>query len=133
MPNIGKISRIIGPVIDVSFNEGHLPKIYSALEITKDNGQKIILEVQQHLGEDRVRTVAMDSSDGLLRGMPVVDLGAPIKMPVGEGIKGRVFNVVGDAIDGIANLDKTDGRAIHNTPPRFEDLSTETEVLFYRY
>jgi F-type H+-transporting ATPase subunit beta len=130
MPNIGKISRIIGPVIDVSFNEGHLPKIYSALEITKDNGQKIILEVQQHLGEDRVRTVAMDSSDGLLRGMPVVDLGAPIKMPVGEGIKGRVFNVVGDAIDGIANLDKTDGRAIHNTPPRFEDLSTETEVLF---
>ncbi|RYE13086.1 MAG: F0F1 ATP synthase subunit beta, partial [Sphingobacteriales bacterium] len=130
MPNIGKISRIIGPVVDVSFNEGHLPKIYSALEITKENGQKIILEVQQHLGEDRVRTVAMDSSDGLLRGMPVVDLGSPIKMPVGEGIKGRVFNVVGDAIDGIPNLDKTNGRSIHNTPPRFEDLSTETEVLF---
>ncbi len=130
MPNIGKISRIIGPVVDVSFNEATLPKIYSALEITKDNGQKIVLEVQQHLGEDRVRAVAMDSTDGLLRGMPVVDLGSAIKMPVGEAIKGRVFNVVGDAIDGIANLDKSNGRPIHATPPKFDDLSTETEVLF---
>src|SRR3982750_409617 len=131
MPNIGKISRIIGPVVDVSFaDDAHLPKIYDALEITKDNGQKIILEVQQHLGEDRVRAIAMDSTDGLLRGMKVLDTEAAIKMPVGEAIKGRVFNVVGDAIDGIANLDKTAGRPIHATPPRFEDLSTEAEVLF---
>jgi F-type H+-transporting ATPase subunit beta len=131
MPNIGKISRIIGPVVDVSFaNDAHLPKIYDALEITKENGQKIILEVQQHLGEDRVRAIAMDSTDGLLRGMNVLDTQAAIKMPIGEGIKGRVFNVVGDAIDGIANLDKSAGRPIHNTPPRFEDLSTETEALF---
>ncbi len=130
MPNIGKISQIIGPVVDVSFSEGHLPKIYDALEITKENGQKIVLEVQQHLGEDRVRAVAMDSTDGLLRGMPVVDQEAAIKMPVGDDIKGRVFNVVGDAIDGLGNLDKTDGKAIHNVPPRFEDLSTESEVLF---
>jgi F-type H+-transporting ATPase subunit beta len=131
MPNIGKISRIIGPVVDVSFaNDAHLPKIYDALEITKENGQKIILEVQQHLGEDRVRAIAMDSTDGLLRGMNVLDTEAAIKMPVGEGIKGRVFNVVGDAIDGIPNLDKSAGRPIHNTPPRFEDLSTETEALF---
>jgi len=130
MPNIGKISQIIGPVVDVSFSEGHLPKIYDALEITKDNGQKIILEVQQHLGEDRVRAVAMDSTDGLLRGMPVVDQEAAIKMPVGDDIKGRVFNVVGDAIDGLGNLDKKDGKPIHNVPPRFEDLSTESEVLF---
>jgi F-type H+-transporting ATPase subunit beta len=130
MPNIGKISQIIGPVVDVSFSEGHLPKIYDALEITKDNGQKIVLEVQQHLGEDRVRAVAMDSTDGLLRGMPVVDKEAAIKMPVGDDIKGRVFNVVGDAIDGLGNLDKTDGKPIHNEPPRFEDLSTESEVLF---
>jgi len=130
MPNIGKISQIIGPVVDVSFSEGHLPKIYDALEITKDNGQKIILEVQQHLGEDRVRAVAMDSTDGLLRGMPVVDQEAAIKMPVGDHIKGRVFNVVGDAIDGLGNLDKTNGKSIHNVPPRFEDLSTESEVLF---
>jgi len=131
MPNIGKISRIIGPVVDVSFTDNaHLPKIFDALEITKDNGQKIILEVQQHLGEDRVRAIAMDSTDGLLRGMPVLDTEASIKMPVGDDIKGRVFNVVGDAIDGIPNLDKSKGRSIHATPPKFEDLSTETEVLF---
>src|SRR6201996_4086228 len=129
--NIGKISRIIGPVVDVSFSDNaHLPKIFDALEITKENGQKVILEVQQHLGEDRVRAIAMDSTDGLLRGMPVVDTESAIRMPVGDDIKGRVFNVVGDAIDGIANLDKTGGRPIHNNPPRFEDLSTEAEVLF---
>src|SRR5690606_37405871 len=98
MPNIGKIAQIIGRVVDVSFaDDAHLPQIYDALEIEKDNGQKIILEVQQHLGEDRVRAVAMDSTDGLLRGMKVTDTGATIKMPVGETIKGRVFNVVGDA------------------------------------
>src|ERR1700712_4658315 len=131
MPNIGKISRIIGPVVDVSFaDDAHLPKIYDALEITKENGQKVILEVQQHLGEDRVRAIAMDSTDGLLRGMKVLDMESAIKMPVGEDIKGRVFNVVGDAIDGIQNLDKSAGRPIHAAPPRFEDLSTETEVLF---
>ncbi len=131
MPNIGKISQIIGPVVDVSFaDDAHLPRIYDALEITRENGQKVILEVQRHLGEDRVRAVAMDSTDGLLRGMPVTDLEAAITMPVGDGIKGRVFNVVGDAIDGLVNIDKTGGRPIHNQPPRFEDLSTESEVLF---
>src|SRR6201991_2537191 len=131
MPNIGKISQIIGPVVDVSFaDDGHLPKIYDALEITKENGQKVILEVQQHLGEDRVRAVAMDSTDGLLRGMKVTDLESAIKMPIGDDIKGRVFNVVGDPIDGLGDLDKTDGKPIHNVPPRFEDLSTESEVLF---
>ncbi len=131
MPNIGKISRIIGPVVDVSFaNDAHLPKIYDALEVTKDNGQKVILEVQQHLGEDRVRAIAMDSTDGLLRGMDVLDQESAIKMPIGDDIKGRVFNVVGDAIDGIKNLDKTNGRPIHASAPKFEDLSTETEVLF---
>src|SRR5690606_34881453 len=131
MPNIGKIAQIIGPVVDVSFaDDSHLPQIYDALEIEKDNGQKIILELQQHLGEDRVRAVAMDSTDGLLRGMKVTDTGAPIKMPVGDAINGRVFNVVGDAIDGIENLDKSNGRPIHNQPPKFEDLSTDTEILF---
>ena len=131
MPNIGKISQIIGPVVDVSFaDDAHLPRIFDALEIIKENGQKVILEVQQHLGEDRVRAVAMDSTDGLLRGMPVIDLEKAITMPVGESIKGRVFNVVGDPIDGLVALDKTGGRAIHNQPPRFEDLSTESEVLF---
>jgi F-type H+-transporting ATPase subunit beta len=132
MPNIGKIAQIIGPVIDVSFSaeDAKLPKIYDALVIHKENGQKVVLEVQQHLGEDRVRAVAMDSTDGLVRGMDVIDTGAPIKMPIGEGIKGRVFNVVGDAIDGIENIDSTNGKSIHNLPPRFEDLSTENEILF---
>ncbi|QJD96913.1 F0F1 ATP synthase subunit beta [Mucilaginibacter robiniae] len=131
MPNIGKISQIIGPVVDVNFSDdAHLPRIYDALEITKSNGQKVVLEVQQHLGEDRVRAIAMDSTDGLLRGMPVIDLQSPIRMPIGDDIKGRVFNVVGQAIDGIAPLDTTTGRPIHANPPRFEDLSTETEVLF---
>jgi F-type H+-transporting ATPase subunit beta len=131
MPNIGKISQIIGPVVDVNFgDDAHLPRIYDALEITKSNGQKIVLEVQQHLGEDRVRAIAMDSTDGLLRGMPVTDLESPIRMPIGDDIKGRVFNVVGEAIDGLPSLDRSNGRAIHANPPRFEDLSTETEVLF---
>ncbi len=131
MPNIGKIAQIIGPVVDVNFADAdHLPKIYDALVIEKPNGQRVVLEVQQHLGEERVRTIAMDSSDGLVRGMPVTDTGAPIKMPVGDSIKGRVFNVVGDAIDGIEDLDKSDGRSIHALPPKFEDLSTENEVLF---
>lgn len=131
MPSTGKITQIIGAVVDVSFsNDAKLPQIYNALEITRENGKKVILEVQQHLGEDRVRAIAMDSTDGLLRGMPVVDTGFPIRMPIGENVKGRVFNVVGDAIDGIPDLDKSTGRPIHATPPRFEDLSTETEVLF---
>ena len=131
MPNLGKIAQIIGPVVDVSFaDDAHLPKIFDALEITKENGQKIVLEVQQHLGEDRVRAISMDSTDGLVRGMKVLDTGSAIKMPVGDQIKGRLFNVVGDAIDGITAVDKADGRPIHATPPKFEDLSTETEVLF---
>lgn len=131
MPNIGKIAQIIGPVVDVTFADNeNLPKIYDALYIQKENGQRIVLEVQQHLGEDRVRTIAMDATEGLVRGMEVVDTGAPIKMPVGEEIKGRVFNVIGDPIDGIRELDKANGRPIHNTPPKFEDLSTETEVLY---
>ncbi|MVZ66041.1 F0F1 ATP synthase subunit beta [Sphingobacterium sp. DK4209] len=131
MPNIGKIAQIIGPVVDVNFADNeNLPKIYDALYIEKENGQRIVLEVQQHLGEERVRTIAMDATEGLVRGMQVFDTGAPIKMPIGEEIKGRVFNVVGDPIDGIKSLDKANGRPIHNVPPRFEDLSTESEVLF---
>ncbi len=129
MPNTGKIKQIIGPVVDVHF-EGKLPEIYNALELTRDNGQKVILEVQQHLGEDSVRTVAMDSTEGLVRGMNVTDKGGPIKMPTGDAIKGRLFNVVGEAIDGLGQLDATNGAPIHRMPPRFEDLATDTEVLF---
>ncbi|MEO5674381.1 MAG: F0F1 ATP synthase subunit beta [Chitinophagales bacterium] len=132
MANTGKIKQIIGPVIDVSFDgEGsQLPEILTALEVTRDGGQKLILEVQQHLGEDSVRTVAMDSTEGLRRGMDVVDTGSNIKMPTGEKIRGRLFNVVGQAIDGIGEMSNADGYPIHNKPPRFEDLSTSKEVLY---
>ena len=130
--NIGKVSQIIGPVVDVIFedNESELPHIYDSLEITRENGSKLILECQQHIGENTVRTISMDSTDGLSRGTEVIVTGAPIKMPIGEHIKGRVFNVIGDAIDGMENLDKTDGLPIHREAPKFEDLSTSSEVLF---
>ena len=128
----GKISQIIGPVIDVRFDSANavLPNILDALEITKENGQKIVLEVQKHIGEDSIRAIAMDATEGVRRGMDVVATGAGIKMPIGDAVKGRLFNVVGDAIDGIKEVDKTGGRSIHAEPPRFEDLSTSSEVLF---
>ncbi|MCS6917054.1 MAG: F0F1 ATP synthase subunit beta [Chitinophagales bacterium] len=131
MPNIGKIKQIIGPVVDVSFeDEGStLPEIYTALEVERPGG-KLVLEVQQHLGEDSVRTIAMDSTEGLRRGMPVRDTGNNIRMPVGEHIRGRLFNVVGQAIDGIGDVPNENGYPIHSKPPRFEDLSTSKEVLF---
>jgi F-type H+/Na+-transporting ATPase subunit beta len=132
MANVGKIKQIIGPVVDVSFSgEGSkLPEILNSLEVTRENGQKVVLEVQQHLGQDSVRTIAMDSTEGLMRGLDAVDTGENIKMPIGENIKGRLFNVVGDAIDGLAPVDKSNGYSIHKKPPIFEDLSTSTEVLF---
>jgi len=133
MANIGLIKQIIGPVVDVSFAaEGaKLPEIYNALEIKRPNGETLVLEVQQHLGEDSVRAIAMDSTDGLTRGTEVTDTGIAIAMPVGEAIKGRLFNVVGEAIDGIGAVAKgADARPIHRKPPTYEDLSTEKEVLY---
>jgi F-type H+-transporting ATPase subunit beta len=132
--SIGKVSQIIGPVVDVDFSgkNNPLPKIYDALEITKKDGSKLILEVQSHIGEETVRTVSMDSTDGLSRGVKAFSLGNPIQMPVGENIYGRLFNVIGDAIDGMENLPKVGdhGLSIHREAPAFEDLSTSTEVLF---
>jgi len=128
----GKISQIIGPVIDVTFNEGGdaLPKIYDSLEINKESGEKVIVECQQHIGENSVRAIAMDSTDGLKRGMEVIATGSPIQMPIGDGIKGRLLNVVGDPIDGIGQLSKENGYPIHRPAPKYEDLSTNTEVLY---
>jgi F-type H+-transporting ATPase subunit beta len=130
MANVGKITQVIGPVVDVSFSGSKLPNILDALEITKGDGSKILLECQKHLGEDRVRTIAMDSTDGLTRGMQVVDKGAPISMPVGEEIKGRLFNVVGEAIDGINTIKTAHSLPIHRLAPKFDELSTSSEVLF---
>lgn len=131
MANKGKVAQVIGPVVDVSFEDSErIPSIYDALEVTKPNGQKIILECQQHLGEDRVRTVAMDGTEGLVRGTEVLDLGGPISMPVGDDIKGRLFNVIGEAIDGISQPKSKSRLPIHREAPKFEDLSTSTEVLY---
>ncbi|UOQ55086.1 F0F1 ATP synthase subunit beta [Hymenobacter cellulosivorans] len=132
MANNGKITQVIGPVVDVSFaGEGSkLPNILDALEVTKDNGQVVILECQQHLGEDRVRTIAMDSTEGLTRGAVVRNLGAPMSMPTGDGVKGRLFNVVGYAIDGIPQPKSDGALPIHRQPPPFEDLATSSEILF---
>jgi F-type H+-transporting ATPase subunit beta len=130
MANIGRVKQVIGPVVDVSFAEGKLPEIYNALEIQRPNDEVLVLEVQQHLGEDSVRAIAMDATDGLTRGTEATDIGQPISMPVGEAIKGRLFNVVGKPIDGIGDLSLENAYPIHRNPPRFEDLSTSKEVLF---
>ena len=128
----GKVSQIIGPVVDVDFGgeNNPLPSIYDALEINNVNGSKLILEVQSHIGEETVRTISMDSTDGLSRGTEVKATGSPIQMPIGENVYGRLFNVIGDAIDGMEDLPKENGLPIHREAPAFEDLSTSTEVLF---
>ncbi len=130
MANIGKIVQVIGPVVDVSFDGSSLPKILDALIVVKENGQRVVLETQQHLGEDRVRTIAMESTEGLTRGMLVTDSGSQISMPTGDEIKGRLFNVVGEAIDGMKQPSGKTSLPIHRSAPRFEDLSTSTEVLY---
>jgi F-type H+/Na+-transporting ATPase subunit beta len=131
MANIGRVKQVIGPVVDVSFAGGALPEILNALTIKRPNGEMLILECQQHLGEDSIRAISMDSTDGLIRGMEVVDTGKAIAMPVGNAIKGRLFNVVGVAIDGIGDVPKgNNAYPIHRNPPAYEDLSTEKEVLY---
>jgi len=132
MANSGKITQVIGPVVDVSFEAdgAKVPNILDALYVTKENGQKVVLECQQHLGEDRVRTIAMEGTEGLTRGMEVFDTGSAITMPIGEDIKGRLFNVIGEAIDGIEQPKGEKSLPIHRSAPKFEDLSTSTEVLF---
>src|SRR5678809_502235 len=129
MANAGKVKQVIGAVIDVQF-DGKLPEIYNALELKRENGDTLVLEVQQHLGEDSVRCIAMDGTEGLMRGTEVIDTGIAIAMPVGEEIKGRLFKVTGDPIDGLNEVTKKGGRPIHSKPPAFENLSTSTEVLF---
>lgn len=133
MPNNkGRIAQVIGPVVDVSFDDeqAKIPKIMNALHVYREDGSTLVLEVQQHLGEDIVRTVAMDSTEGLVRNMEVNDTEAPIRVPIGENIRGRLFNVVGNNIDGIQQVETEDNRPIHQTPPRYEELSTSDEPLW---
>lgn len=129
---VGEVIQIIGPVVDISFERAgnDLPNIHDALEVRKDDGQVIIVECQQHIGENSIRAIAMDSTDGLRRGTKAYTVGGAIKMPTGEQIRGRLLNVIGDAIDGLSPVDKKGGYGIHGEPPKFEQLSTETEVLF---
>ncbi|HUH74736.1 MAG TPA: F0F1 ATP synthase subunit beta, partial [Chitinophagales bacterium] len=131
MSNVGKITQIIGPVVDVAFSgeDVKLPEILNALVITREDGSEVVLECQRHLGEDSVRAIAMDATEGLTRGMLVVDTGDQIRMPASDEVKGRLFNVIGDTIDGIGPVSKVGGAPIHRKPPRYEDLATSTEIL----
>ncbi len=130
---IGHISQIIGPVVDVAFDaadEANLPAINEALTVTRPDGRELIIEVQQHIGENSVRCVAMDSTDGLRRGLEASASGAPITMPVGDQVKGRLLNVVGETVDGMKPLTKEGSFPIHREPPKFEELKTSQEVLY---
>lgn len=129
---VGKVIQVIGPVVDIIFErEGSdLPQIYDALEIKRENMPNLIVECQQHIGENTVRAIAMDSTDGLRRGMEVIATGSPIRMPAGINSIGRLLNVVGEPVDGLGPITKEGGLGIHNDPPKYEDLTTETEVLF---
>lgn len=128
----GKIIQIIGPVIDISFEQtgGQLPGIHDALEVVREGMPNLVAECQQHIGENTIRAIAMDSTDGLQRGAEVLVTGGPIRVPVGEQVRGRLINVIGDSIDGLESLDKTGGYPVHKDAPKYEDLSTENEILF---
>ncbi|MDY5969116.1 MAG: F0F1 ATP synthase subunit beta, partial [Bacteroidales bacterium] len=128
---IGRISQIIGAVVDVTFDDNVTPPdIYDALIVTRPDGHQIVLECQQDIGENTMRCIAMDSTDGLQRGMEAVSTGEPISIPVGENINGRLFNVIGDAIDGMPTPVTKKRYGIHRDPPKFENLSTTQEILF---
>ena len=131
--NEGTIIQVIGPVVDIDFSEGKLPSIYNAVKIPRENiegvKEDLICEVQQHLGEDRVRTVAMDSTDGLVRGMKAYDLGTAIQVPVGPATLGRLINVIGKPIDGLSAITTSKMYSIHRPPPDFDELSTNKEMF----
>ena len=127
--NKGKISQIIGPVIDLEFNEGELPYIYNAIQVKREDGSNLVLEAQQHLGENIVRCVAMDSTEGLTRGMEAFDTGEPISIPVGPEVLGRMMNVVGEPIDGVGEIKTVKKYPIHRSAPSYEELSSSTEIL----
>ena len=125
----GTIKTIIGPVVDVEFADGHIPAVYNALEVALDGGAKLVLETAYHTGGNSVRAIAMDTTDGLARGMEVTDTGAPISVPVGKQTLGRIFNVLGDTIDGKAAADRTTVLPIHRHAPAFTEQATKVEIL----
>ena len=130
MINKGKVVQVIGPVVDIRFDEEHLPNLYNAINIDKGNGQHLTVEVAQHIGDDVVRCISMGSTDGLVRNMDSIDTGAPISVPVGEKVLGRMFNVLGEEIDGLEPLDKNILRnPIHRSAPSFAEQQTSAEIL----
>ena len=133
MSKAGVVAQVIGPVVDVRFSDENdsLPKILDALYVNKADGSRIVLECQQHLGENMVRTIAMEATDGLVRGMEVHPTHSPISMPVGDAIRGRLFNVIGQSIDGMTKVESSaNDRPIHRDAPKFEDLTTSAEPLY---
>ena len=130
--NYGTVTQVIGPVVDVTFEGGkeNIPPIYAALKVERDNGEELILEVEQHIGEDIVRCVAMESTDGVRRGVRVLNLGHPISVPTGDQVKGRLLNVLGQPIDLLGKLDDTNMRPIHQPAPPFDDLAISQEILY---
>ncbi|MDD3557979.1 MAG: F0F1 ATP synthase subunit beta [Melioribacteraceae bacterium] len=131
--NEGKVVQVIGPVVDIDFENGHLPKIYNAIQIPRTSlegkEENLIVEVQQHLGENRVRAIAMDSTDGLVRGMKAIDTNEPITVPVGPETLGRLINVIGQGIDGLGEIKTKQRFAIHRHAPKYENLSTTQEMF----
>ena len=128
MNNVGKIVQIIGPVLDIRFEDGELPNILNAIEID-NKGQRLVAEVAQHIGDNVVRCISMGSTDGLVRGMDAVDTGEGIKVPVGEETLGRIFNVLGDAVDNMPNPETKEKWCIHREPPTYEEQNPTTEIL----
>ncbi|MBZ4663916.1 MAG: synthase subunit beta [Caloramator sp.] len=124
----GKVVQVIGPVVDIRFEEGHLPSIYNAIKID-NNGKELVAEVMQHIGDDTVRAIAMDSTDGLVRGAMAEDTNAPISVPVGEKTLGRLFNVLGKPIDNLGDVEAEEYYSIHRTPPSFEEQSVQPEMF----
>jgi len=124
----GRVVQVMGPVVDVSFEGGRLPETYDAVEVARDGGRRLVLEVQQDLGNSVVRTIAMDSTDGLRRGDEVVDTGAPITVPVGEVTLGRMFNVIGEPIDGMP-APKAERHPIHRKPPTVSEQDVSQQIL----
>src|SRR5437588_6696470 len=132
--NVGHVIQIAGPAVDVQFEEGHLPPIYEALQVVSDgfnvpNPISVILEVQQHLGEGRVRCVAMQATEGMVRGMKAIDEGGPISVPVGRGTLGRVMNVIGEPVDQLGPIKSNKRLPIHRPAPSFEDQATTAEMF----
>ena len=126
--NIGTVTQVMGPVLDIKFEDGQLPDLMNAIEID-NNGTRLVVEVAQHIGDDKVRCIAMSSTDGLMRGTPAKDTGAPIKMPVGEECLGRVLNLLGEPVDNKEPIQASDYWPIHREAPAYEDQQTASEIL----